>query len=49
MQALVYKTQRDDLQNDYTNVRRELTETVDHLQQINKERHYYEDQYNICL
>lgn len=49
MKALVYKTQRDDLQQDYTGIKVELASTVDHLQQINKERHYFEDQYNLQL
>ena len=32
MKALVYKTQRDDLQREYTTTQKELAETVDHLQ-----------------
>lgn len=49
MQSVIYKTQRDDLQREHTQLTEEHTTTVDHLQAINKERHMYEDLYNGAL
>ena len=49
MQALVFRTQRDDLYRENNHNKDELSTTVDHMQAINKERHMYEDLYNGAL
>ena len=46
MQALVYKTSKEELRKELDLARQELLSTVEQMQEINKERHTYEDLYN---